>query len=262
MTGAERAAVEFTENALPGFEDQTGFRPDAAHFSVVRTDAVGGYEHIVARPLIRPARGSFLRTPPLEPDPERWWVWDAEVAQTEGWIAQAVFTPDGFINHADDDRFETFDRTMAARDAPVDPTAARDPHAPVTVSIDLEEHEAAEREGVPAWEEHGDYGVLVTENGFAVVTPPGSGIVRYPDKTAFTFTANGTRETRIQAEKYLANRPYKTAMERVLDEPAFDEDDPIPEKAFDPPTCPAVPRAKPVKRVWKTVPITNGEDDD
>jgi hypothetical protein len=340
MTAAEMADEDFRYNALSEFPAQTGLAESDVVFSKVAQNVAdqGVYEYIVARPVHAP-RGR------REPFPDRWWVYDADLDESECWVGQATFTPRGFINRPDDERFALFDDAADAREQNLlgpdsgridlglpgatanadpserlravlrqlghsdeqvahieataratrmefpederrdeddgedtggmfpawegrvthdEPSAPRDPTAPVTATIDLEDHEVAEREGIGTWEEHGQYGVLMTDNGFAVVLGGGSnsGIVRYPDKTACTVSGRNAQEARDQAEKFLAKRPYKTAAERILAGPDFDADDPVAEAPPEPTTAPAVDRPKPTKRVWSTTPITSGEDDD
>jgi hypothetical protein len=253
MTAAERESEDFA-NALPGFESQTHVRPENARFYVV---AVGGFTFFIARPLVRRRRGTVETI-----DFDTWWVWD-DLSEDNGWIGQATLTEDGLIERPGALRARLDALAMDDDDEVDESSSDRDPHAPVTVSLDLEEHEAAKREGIGAWEEHNEYSVLVTDNGFAVVQPPGAGIVRYHDKTACTFLANGTNAAKTQAEKYLANRPYKNAYERVLGEPEFGEESTqrTSPPSNGPPTEPT-PRPKPEKRVWKTVPITSADEDD
>lgn len=287
MTPTERDDPHFRANALPGLDGQTGLTPGTRlHFSIVHTEANGGFDYVVVRPFLARTTVRIGRDDPPQPNPDTWWVWDADADESECWVPQATFTPEGYIDYRDDPRFADFDRTMEERedDEPDDPDplwdprvpvtgredpTPRDPNAPVTATIDLDEHEVAEREGIGAWEEHEHFSVLLNENGFAVVDGGASGavrtIVRYPDKTACTFNSESVKVAREQAEKFLAKRPYKTAMERVLGGPDFDDEPAAkaePEKPFDPPTSPAVPSARPVKRVWTTVPIDSAEDDD
>jgi hypothetical protein len=247
MTAAEQRDAFTTgpPNCLPELEAQSGISLAGIGFSVV---PIGGSEYVVARAL---RMGTHAR------DPDRWWVLDPD----RSWIAQAVYTPDGFINHSGDDRLDVFPDEEA--DSSLLPPP-RDPHAPVTVSIDLEEHEAAEREGITTWEPYDGFSVLVTEQGFSVIYDnQGTGIVRYPDKTACIIKCGNVNEAREQAEKFLAKRPYRSAYDRVLGGPSFDEEDPAPKApSFEAPTNPAIPRPKPAKRVWSTVPIKRGEEDD
>ena len=248
-----------------------GRMPNLAHFSVVpaRVEPLPGY--IVCRPF-RAIRGVGLAALSI-PDADRWWVFDSDLDEEDNaWVPQAVFTPDGFINHGPDADWnmpEGDDDDLGVlaggpRGGP--PSAPRDPNAPVRMSIDLEEHESAAAEGIPSWEDHDGWAVLSNPNGIAVVYEAGPvGIVRYPDKTACTIKAGTPSEAREMAEKFLANRPYKTAMERVLDDGTFDDEDAPPPAAFAPteaPTRPTIPRPQAEKRVWRTVPIESAEEDD
>jgi hypothetical protein len=287
---------EFVNNALPGVEEQTGLDRANIHFSIVHTGLHGGFDYIVARPYLARTAIRLGENRPRQPNPDMWWVWDADMDEYTGWTAQATFGVDGYIEHPEDPRVAEFDRAMAERDEgrldggdPDDgddtgedfpswggrvtsgePEAPpRDPNAPVRATIDLDDAEVAAREGLPAWEEHERFGVLVNSNGFAVVfddpTGPAVGIVRYPDKGAVNVGGATPREAREQAEKFLANRPYKNAYERVLaGETEIGEEtaaQPEPDK-FDPPTTPAVPRAAVQKREWTTTPISSGDEDD
>jgi hypothetical protein len=275
----------WADNAMPTFAEQTGLTPEQAVFSIVRQTLSSRepWDYLVARP-----RFSVTGATPIA-DPNRWWVFDEDVDETEGWIEQATFTPVGLIDYvqlgqrerlengltrADDDG-EDPGGLFPEGDMPVhggdryDNTPPRDPNAPVTVSIDLDEHEAAEKEGTPSWEEHDTFAVLVNENGFAVVHQGGDGIVRYPDHTACVIKASrsaslfgdaGNREARAQAEKFLAKRPYTTAYERVLGGPDFDAPE-APEEVA-PAPVPNASRPKPEKRVWNTVSMSSAEDDD
>lgn len=254
MTLAEiDKASELHHGAMPGFESLTGLRPfrEAELRVIINWDASMTF-------VIRPLNAHD------EPDPDRWWIWDADVDESEGWVPQAVRTivydePESpALTHAmatalDDDDVVEFLSTPVS--------APRNPKAPVTSTIELDDHETADREGLRAWEEHEHFAVLVTESGFAVVnTSTATGIVRYPDKTACVIRAPIQAEARIQAEKYLAKRPYTTAYERVLGEAEFDVEEEPPREVAKP--APAQVRPKPGKRAWATVPIQSSEEDD
>jgi hypothetical protein len=290
MTATEQEDAHFVANALPGLEEQTGFPRSRLHLSIVHTEAQGGWDFVIARPHLARLTVRLGEVALPQPNPDTWWVYDADVDESECWISQATFLPTGYINHGDDPRFEAFDAIMGARavDEPEDPdedepdalwderieirsgdedSPPRNPHAPVTMSIDLDEADQAKREGLPAWEEHERFGVLVNEKGFAVVfddpTGPAVGIVRYPDKTACSIKEPTPSKAREMAEKFLANRPYRTAMERVLGEAEFDAEEPAPPPLVDEPaTSPAVPRPTPPKRQWGTVSINSVDDED
>jgi len=283
MTPQEAQGEGFAHNAYPNVQGGTGLSPSQVVFSIVPTGTGPGlrreYNYFVARPRLDDPFG--LRTGAIMGgDPDRWWVFDEDIDETEGWIAQAVFTPDGFINYGGDDGEggggdgggldggddeDDFGMLQGVREE--EPSAPRNPHAPVTMSIDLDEADQAKREGLPAWEEHERFGVLVNEKGFAVVfddpTGPAVGIVRYPDKTACSIKEPTPSKAREMAEKFLANRPYRTAMERVLGEAEFDAEEPAPPPLVDEPaTSPAVPRPTPPKRQWGTVSINSVDDED
>jgi hypothetical protein len=314
QTGLSRSPASF--RSAPMEAAQTNLPRDLAHFSVVpvgvgtaagynmRTDTpLGGY--IVARPFrtVRGPRGLQV------PDADRWWVFDSDVDETEGWVAQATFTPDGMIDYGGPDgdgdlggggdggdggineliirpghgftmeQVLAASRAMEARGdddsppadeddddddldfAPRGPSGPpRNPNAPVRMSIDLDDAETNRTEGLPAWEVHDDFAVLVNDKGFAVVHNS-AGMVRYPDKTACTFSAGSGASARETAERFLATRPYKTAMQRVLEEPSFDTDD-EPPAVPEAPAVPSVQRPAVAKRVWNTVPITSADEDD
>jgi hypothetical protein len=311
-SGLERRDPDFVNNALPGVEEQTGINPLFAVFTVVHTEANGGWDFILVRPRVRLAPGPQAPQGIALGDANMWWVYDADVDESECWIPQATFNAEGFVVFPEGSRFAPMlnrsidvDAVLADRDAdaanlravlrpdgedtddsifpsydagddpggafPPAPRVTRgapDPEptartGPVTTSLDLEDEEIAKREGLPNWEEHEHFAVLVNANGLAVVyeDPTGAavGIVRYPDKTAATIRESNIRAVREQAEKFLANRPYRTAMQRVLEEPSFDVPEPA---AVEPETPAAPPRPPPQKRVWTTTPITSGDEDD
>lgn len=292
MTPTEQRDADFVANAMPGLEEQTGFPRARLHLSIVHTEAQGGWDFVIARPHLARLTvqlGAVGVHP--GPNPDLWWVYDADMDESECWISQATFTDAGYINHEADPRFGVFDHAMHEReeDEPEDPdepedvgelwdervevrsgeddSPPRDPNAPVTMSIDLDEHETAEREGIGAWEEHGAWAVLVTDQGTAVVFEGmiggAAGLVRYADKTACEIKEQTGKAAREMAEKFLATRPYRTAMERVLGEAEFDAPDPAsPEAEPEQPTSPAVPRPTPQKRQWTTVPISSADDED
>ena len=148
------------------------------------------------------------------------------------------------------------------------------PLAPVRMTLDLDEQETSENEGLGTWETYsdlqGDFHILITEMGTAFLHEYPrpryeelrlvQGIVRYRDKTTVMVKANDSQTAKALAEKYLAKRPYKTAYDRILEGPSFDEPDPLaPEPVKLAPT--AAPRPKAEKRVWKTVPIDSGDKD-
>jgi hypothetical protein len=283
----ERRDRDFTANALPGLAEQTGIIPRDAYLGIVHTTANGGWDFVVARPWT-----------PTEPNPHTWWIYDADVDESECWVSQATFTPDGRIDHHDDPRFAVFDHTYpetpedqpdecgcachrngfevgcmdctcSVDDLPeafhelrsrMPPSEPRNMNGPVTMSIDLDEAERAKAEGIPDWEEHGQWSVLANDKGFAVIfdDPAGAtvGLIRYGDNTATPMRESNLQVARETAEKWLASRPYKTAAERILEGASFDAEEPAPE-VEDTPTSPAVPRPTPPKREWKTVPINS-----
>ena len=210
MRADEAAEAGFAENALPNVERATGIRPANLAFSIVPVLGRGSgfsvpYEvinnYIVARPLRFGSRPTA--------DPERWWVFDLDVDETEGWIPQATFTPNGFIDYDGDEGdppggsdppdgpgrvpcgcachtngreegcmdcscysdAELDDLAEYARELmPVDPPPEpRNVNGPVTTTIDLDEVDQAKAEGIPAWEEHGHWHVLANDKGFAVI---------------------------------------------------------------------------------------------
>jgi hypothetical protein len=143
---------------------------------------------------------------------------------------------------------------------------SRDPEMKVTMTIDLDDGDVAEKEGLPAWEEHGAFHVLANENGTATIVEPVNammfrGFVRYRDKTSTLFNEHNITAAKATAEKCLANKPYKNAYEHLLAGSPFDEPDPVEPEAVLPEAVVDVPRPLPTKRVWKSVPISAGEDD-
>jgi hypothetical protein len=296
MTASEEIEGDFVVNALPGLEGQTGLPRSAVHLSIVHTNwpisgvvvfpsEEGGWDFVVARPyLARLTMSVWASVEPREPNPDIWWIYDADLDESECWVSQATFTPEGAINHEDDPRFDRFDRRMLG-DEPTnrredgedmgeafpswggetvsgEEVAAPRTHGPVTVSIDLDEHESNAHEGLGSWEVHGDWCVLSTERGFAVVHN-NVGVVRFPDKTACSVGGGDASEAKDQAERFLAKRPYKSAYERVLgDDDDLEATPARPVMEPEAPTRPAIPRPKPGKRVWNTIPMANKDEDD
>lgn len=96
LTPQEVASEEFTDIALSYFSEQTGLRREEAAFSVHIADAggdVGPLRYFIARPL-QPVLGP---TQQRYPDPNRWWIFDADVDETEGWRAQGTIAESGNI---------------------------------------------------------------------------------------------------------------------------------------------------------------------
>ena len=146
----------------------------------------------------------------------------------------------------------------------------REPEMKVTMTINLDDGDIAEKEGIPAWEEHGTFHILANENGTAIVVEPAigaggliRGVVRYKDKTSTLFNEPNVTSARAVAEKCLANKPYKNAYDHLLEGSPFDEPDPVEPEAIasKPVSAPEAPRPPPTKRVWKNVPITAGDED-
>jgi hypothetical protein len=140
------------------------------------------------------------------------------------------------------------------------------------MTIDLDDQDVATKEGLTSWEEHGDWHILITENGTATLldTPRPRyeelrlvrGIVRYRDKMSATVQEQNLTAAKATAEKFLAKRPYKTAFDRILEGPSYDAPDPPAPVPAPPASTVEVVRPPTPKRVWKNVPITDGEDDD
>ena len=72
----------WADNAMPTFAEQTGLAPEQAVFSIVRQTLSSRepWDYLVARP-----RFSVTGATPIA-DPNRWWVFDEDVDETEGWI--------------------------------------------------------------------------------------------------------------------------------------------------------------------------------
>ncbi len=93
---AEAASSEFQHIALSHFSEQTGLRREEAAFSVHIADAggdVGRVRYFIARP-VRSVLGPTQRR---EPDPDHWWIFDADVDESEGWRAQGTIAESGNI---------------------------------------------------------------------------------------------------------------------------------------------------------------------
>lgn len=168
--------------------------------------------------------------------------------------------------YADEDEEEEEDP-----DEPASAESLKEDKGPVRMTLDLDDGEVAEKEGIAStWEEYESFHLFFAEQGMAVLVEEQNqhsgacyvlGLVRYKDRTSIRIRGDNLREAKTNAEKFLAKRPYKTAFDRILEGPSYDAPDPpLPVQAKPEPAV-AVVRPPTPKRVWKNVPITDGEDD-
>lgn len=119
----------------------------------------------------------------------------------------------------------------------------------------------AESHGVPEWKRTGNFELLVSPAGTAILyhTPPifnegpVAGMVLFADHVRFDLSLGPHMEMRDKCEALLRDR---TAVSHML---ALEEDEPeLPQEPVPVPT----PRLRPppAPRVWGTIPIKNGED--
>ena len=256
----------------------TGRRVNSLHFTAVPVEGTT-VPIYVARPFYQWARSIF----------DQWWVYNPDADPYRHWIAQGridtygrVWPPqtDHDTPHEESDLpnvpqeendqalndlwTSSWDANGSEPAAPPIEFESSDQEMKVTMTIDLDDGDVAEKEGLPAWEEHGAFHVLVNENGMAVVDDSRAlvrGFVRYRDKTSTLFNEPNITTAKATAEKCLANKPYMNVYEHLLAGSPFDEPDPVEPEAVLPEVVVDVPRPVPTKRVWKSVPISAGDED-
>jgi hypothetical protein len=86
------AADERLNGPREHFESQTGVALAVVSFYEVPTAI---FNYIVARPHTPPG-------PAWPPDPDRWWVFDPDLDEDQGWLPQAVFNGEGYIDYGPD----------------------------------------------------------------------------------------------------------------------------------------------------------------
>jgi hypothetical protein len=99
---ADTQGEEFANNARPALMQHlgpsAGLAPSEWFISVVSMVIEGleePYDYFIARPPYN------RRSNERRPHPDVWWVWDADVDDTEGWVSQATFTDEGLIDYPD-----------------------------------------------------------------------------------------------------------------------------------------------------------------
>jgi hypothetical protein len=300
LTASESAADDFRHIFRPAAVTETQLSIERLAFSVVpcrrpRTATLPGYALpsliYIARQLVSSLLGPSLdRWWALNPSArgdDRRWVWrgvpDRLTGVVGGVFLLSPLNEDIFgepsrvdinlgnmdvLARADEDDEEDIDYP----DEPQSNESPPDNRGPVTMTIDLDEQEIAEREGLTGWEMHsglqGDFHVLIAEKGMAVLhqlpyedSRQVQGIIRYHDKTSVMIKALNSQDARALAEKYLAKKPYQNAFEKIMEGASYDEPDPpAPEPPKVTPRV-AATRPKIERRVWNSVPIDSGDDD-
>lgn len=95
LTLEERSSGEFAHSALSHFQEQTRLRPEQASFSVVQVAWQG--QQVILNFIARPFLSVLGPTQQRRPDPDRWWIFDADVDESEVWRAQAIIGGEGTL---------------------------------------------------------------------------------------------------------------------------------------------------------------------
>ena len=95
LTMEEAASPDFGSTALSYFREQTELVPEQAAFSRLETAVpnIGRVLFYIARPL----RSAVGPTQQRSPDPDTWWVFDADVDESEGWRLHGAIMANGLI---------------------------------------------------------------------------------------------------------------------------------------------------------------------
>ena len=116
----------------------------------------------------------------------------------------------------------------------------------------------ADDERLPQWRKVGDFEVLETSRGTAIlcgVSVDAHALIRYPDKVCVEVRANLGERMHDRILAALRERPVNLKTLDLEEEASLPPPPEDPEPVAEPPKPPSPPRQ------WRVVPISQGDDD-